>query len=578
LFRRLAVVIRAWTTRRLLWLWALAYVCTLTSGSLWPVSARDTYFECPRSLLPADAVNPATDVVGGQSRVKHLRDVRSLIVRDGVGSYGVLFGRHLAVRDNVDDVRRSLNDLPNLESVYLGGYHNPVAFRRVCGQLPGIRVWHLDLNGGRLASKVFLLFATLTLGGAVLQQTQALLSLPQGRTFPRYVAPHLLVAMAIGAAGIGAATFVAGKFGTDLWTSAALQVFAWGAWSAFAFRVLSVPVIRRPSRSSAQNSGDVSAARRRPNVGQIGGTVLLMAIATCCVTFIARPYVLESLLLGELPWVNAGFLLVGAILVTATVIRAPLVSVATNEAGTAPVLSAQDLEKRRVERGLLPVRFERQLARLRRPTRMPQWLWQIYAMQSGNPDLLMLALVRLVAPVVVVVALHFCFPLDAYGTILVVFLLGAGWFISISQIFSNWWQRRRAFSVQLLYPWTRGQLTRTAFAAYTLDATGILALLLMTATFCNLTLDWQLARSRILSGAVAIAVAAALFITGGLWLLTLRHRLLAGFLAVFGVLVLIVAMAWGGLFYQIDGATLWRVACASRYSPRSWAWTPGDVG
>jgi hypothetical protein len=560
LSRRLAVVIRAWTTRRLLWLWMFAYACVLASASRWPVSANDHYFECPRFFLPADAVNPATEMIGGQSRIKHLRDVRSLIVRDGVGSYGDLFGSRLTVRENVNDVRRSLNDLPNLESVYLGGYHNPVAFRRVCSQLPGIRVWHLDLNGGRLASKVFLLFATLTLGGAVLQQCQALFSLPQGRTFPGYVVPHLLVPMAIGAAGIGAATLVAGKFGTDLWTSAALQVFAWGAWSAFAFRVLAFPTIRRESRSSASNPGDLRSAKWRPDSGQIGGTLLLMAIAACCVTFIARPYVLESLLLGELPWLNVGFLLVGAILVSAVVIRAPLLSVATNEAGATPVLSAQDVEKRRVEHGLLPVRFERRLERLRRPTRMPLWLWQIYAMQSGNPDLLRLVLVRLVAPVVVVVALHFCLPLDAYGTIFVALLLGAGWFISISHIFSNWWQRRKAFSVQLLYPWTRGQLTRAAFAAYALDATGILALLLMTAIFCNLTLDWQLGRNAMLSGAVAIALAAALFITGGLWLLTLRHRLLAGFLAVFGVLVLILAMTWGGAFYRMDGARLWRVA------------------
>ncbi len=566
MFRRLAVVIRAWTTRRLLWLWFFAYACVLTSGWLAPVSATDTYFECPRFLLPADAFNPATDRIGGQSRIKHLRDVRSLIVRDGVGSYGDLFSSRLTVRENLNDVKRSLNDLPSLESIYLGGYHNPVAFRRVCSQLPGIRVWHLDLNGGRLASKLFLLLATLTLGGAVLQQSQALFSLPQGRTFPRYVVPHLLVPLTISAAGIGAATLVAGKFGNDYWTSAALQVFAWGVWSAFTFRVLSFPAIRRRLRSSAPNPGDLPAITLRPVGGQIGGAVLLTALALCCVTFIARPFVLESYLLGELPWLTAGFLLTGGILGGAVAVRMPDHCVAMSEAGATPILSLQDMEKRRVERGVLPIHFERRLDRLRGPSWLPQWLWQIRAIHAGNPDVLMPVVVRIVAPIVLVVLLHYFWPSSLFpwpsrlfSTLLVGLLLAAGWLISLSHIFSNWWQRRKTFSVQLLYPWTRGQLARAAFVAYVLDVLGILAVLFAALKFCDVALQWRLGMPVIRLGSMAIALAAALFITGGLWLLTLRHRMLASFLAIGGVLLLFVAMTIAGRLV-LDHESHWRIA------------------
>ncbi len=61
MLRRLAAITRAWTTRRLLWLWIFAYACVLTSGFLWPLSAKNTYFQCPRFLLPSDAVDLATD-------------------------------------------------------------------------------------------------------------------------------------------------------------------------------------------------------------------------------------------------------------------------------------------------------------------------------------------------------------------------------------------------------------------------------------------------------------------------------------------------------------------------------------
>ena len=562
MFRRLAVVIRAWTTRRLLWLWAFAYACVLASASLCPVSANH-YFECPRIFLPSDAINPATDFIGQRAQAGTLRAIRALIVKDGVGSYAYLLRARGAngpldpnsYVDNAVAVQRSLHQLPELESIYVGAYHNPVRFRQLCERLPGIRVWHLELNTGRLASMAFLLLATLTLGGAVLHQSQALLSLPQARTVPGFAVPHLLVPLAIGAAGIMAASLIARLFGADFWATAAVQVFAWGAWSTFEFHAVSLPKFawRRPH--TAHVASDPPAATGR--FGGWSGAVLLLAIAACLAIFIARPYILESFLLGELPRLAAGFLVIGAALGLAALAVTPTYCVLMNETGATAILSLQDLEKRRAEHGVLTSRFGRRLERLRRPSPMPLWLWQIHAMRSGNPDLLVSVVMRIVMPVVLVVGLQY-FLSRMFSTALVLLLLGAGWLIALSHTFSNWWQRRKVFSVELLYPRTRRQLAQSAFAAYVCDALGILAVLFTTLTFSAVALVWPLDVRTVWSETPVIVLAAALLIAGGLWLLTLRHRLLAGFLGVVGVLLLIVAMTSAVGFVQ-NGASLWRV-------------------
>ena len=110
-----------------------------------------------------------------------------------------------------------------------------------------------------------------------------------------------------------------------------------------------------------------------------------------------RPYILESFLLGELPWLAAGFLVIGAALGGTAVVLMPTFCVWMNETGASAILSLQDIEKRRVEHGVLTSRFGRHLERLRRPSSMPLWLWQIHAMRAGNPDLLLSVAVRIVA-------------------------------------------------------------------------------------------------------------------------------------------------------------------------------------
>jgi hypothetical protein len=550
LFKQLAVVVHAWTTRRLLWLFAIAYAFALTSGFFWPISPKGNYVECPDLLLPG----ALTDIRDLAEARRHLRGAERRLIPP----VPTLIVRGLSSRDiEMFFTRTAWKDVPGLKQIFLDGYEDdPAEFRHLCQALPALHIWHLNLNVGRLSSVFFLLLATLTLGGAVLQQTQAVFSLPHVRTVPGFAVPHLLIPLAIAAAGIVAASFIARAFGADFWATVAVQVFAWGTWSAFEFHVLSLPRFAWRPRHASQVASDPPAATGR--LGGWSGSVLLLAIAACLAILVARPYILESFLLGELPWLNAGFLVIGAALGGAAVVLMPTFCVWMNETGATAILSLQDVEKRRVEHGVLTGRFGRRLERLRRPRFMPRWLWRIHAMRSGNPDLLAPVVVRIVAPVLLVLALQFYFP-SLFSTVFVILFLGAGWLVALSHTFSNWWLRRKVFSVQLLYPWTRRQLARSAFAAYALDAAGILAVLFATLILCDVAIGWELGQQVILSGTLAIALAAALLITGGLWLLTLRHRLLAGFLGVVGVLLLIVAMTTAVRFVQV-GASLWRVA------------------
>jgi hypothetical protein len=240
LFRRLAVVIRAWTTRRLLWLWFFAYACVLASGYLRPISPGDAYFDRRLNYLsPVGKGVPPAGTVVDQSLV--------LMDADEVRGWTVSKIRQLRI-----------------ERVFVGGVRDDLTgFRKVCDSLPGVPVWHWELNGGRLASLVFLLLATLTLGGAVLQQTQAVFSLPHARTIPGFAVPHLLIPLAIAAAGIVAASFIARAFGADFWSTAAVQVFAWGVWSAFQFRALSLPRLPWRRRRASHVASDPPAATER---------------------------------------------------------------------------------------------------------------------------------------------------------------------------------------------------------------------------------------------------------------------------------------------------------------------------
>jgi hypothetical protein len=516
LLRRLAAVVRVWATRRLLWVWLFAYACVMTSAFLRPASPQRTYFECASRNLPRGATEAA-----------------------GPNAQNLIVSLHPNDRLSEQTVER-IRKIPALERLFVGGYHDdPAAFRRLCEALPKVRVWHLELNGGRIAAVVFLLFATLTLGGAVMQQVQATFSPPQARTYPDFVAPHLMLPLALCAGGIVAAAFIARNFGVDFWAAVSVQVFGWGAWYVFDFLSVSLPRNFPPLKRLPWPQPDAPEARSPYRARWVGGAALIVSIAVLYLTFIAHPYVMESLLLGELPWLSVGFFVVGAACTAAAIVWAPRLGISLNEAGIAPILSMQDVEKRRPTPFFFASQFHRRLELLGRPKTAPKWIWRIRALRVGNPDLLVPVAFKITAPALLIAV---CKPNVTFASVFLLMLVVLGGLVSMASCFSNWWQRRKAFSVQLLYPWTRRQLTLAVFVAYALDIAGIFALLFVTVIAGEVLLDWRIGFDAIQIGSLTALSVAALLLSGGVWLLTLRHRLLASFLAFLGVAILVASV------------------------------------
>jgi hypothetical protein len=526
----------------LLWLWAFAYVCVVTSAFFWPVTPRYNYFECTRWMLPEDATELETRFTGSARDQRHFtapQGARSLVVPHG--------GR-------IDAAQSAIRHLPNLQTVFVGEFHDdPAGFRRFCQALPGIRVWHLEFNGSRLASTIFLLLATFILGGAVVQQTSAILSLPWSRLYPRFAVPHVIVPIAICIAGVIAESWIARGYGTDFWAAASLQTLGWGVWGTLEF--LWVPRRRDawPARTTGAEYGAVSTFRAR----LIEGAALVVLAGGVCYLLFARLYVLESFLLGELPWLTGGLFAAGAALSAAAIAAAPRFVVELGEAGIAPVLSMQDVEKRRPVSALSSP-FRRRLSHLKQPRSGATWRWRIHAIQSGNPDSFFFLLRTVVLPIAVVVIFARVFRLGFFLGAFTLTWVALFLFAALSNCFWIWWQRRKTFTVQLLYPWTRRELTLATFAAFGLHVAGVLAMLFVAVVISVLACNEQWGRQILHIGPLTVTVAASLLITGGLWLLTLQHRLLAGFLGFAGVVLVIActSLQLSALFFTDTGYVL----------------------
>ena len=83
-----------------------------------------------------------------------------------------------------------------------------------------------------------------------------------------------------------------------------------------------------------------------------------------------------------------------------------------------------------------------------------------------------------------------------------------------------------------------------AFAAYALDAVGVVVMLLATVAAVPVALGWHWANYQALVSVLMVFVATALLVSGSLWLLTLRHRLLASLLAFLGIASVVACLSY----------------------------------
>ena len=259
----------------------------------------------------------------------------------------------------------SIHAIPTLRRLFVGGYRDdPANFRRLCAALPAVRVWHTEMDQGRVAAAGFLLLVLLTVCAGPTAQVVASFSLPDARLFPNFCRAHVLVPLGIGAAGFFWQTLIAGRFGAAYWAVLSIQVFVAGLWASIATVGVSFPRIPWPPglRGRAETRGE-GAMTSLPAAALIR-IVLLLLLVTTYLTVGLHPYVAESFLLGELPWTNFGLLLIGVALIGTTGVLLRRLNVSLNEAGVAPEMSWSEAERPSQRTGLASRGQQRRLARL----------------------------------------------------------------------------------------------------------------------------------------------------------------------------------------------------------------------
>jgi hypothetical protein len=262
-------------------------------------------------------------------------------------------------------------------------------------------------------------------------------------------------------------------------------------------------------------------------------------------------------LLGELPWADFGFLLIGVSLIGTTGVLLRRLNVSLNEAGIAPEMSWSQAERRSQRAGLTSRGQQRRLARLPQRTNRAGWRWRVRAVSAGNPETFYSYLLVVVVGVGLLLASSFFRsspgPLRSNAflgpLVMVEFIATMG---ILARNSDNWWRRRTEFQSQLLYPWTRRELTSAAFGAWAFENGGPLAtgLVVCLGVFLgsNHWFGWHVPLMTILAGAIAGLAILTMFVAGVFWLLTLRHALFAGLLVYLGgaaiLSVVISAAIW----------------------------------
>lgn len=458
-----------------------------------------------------------------------------------------------------------LRAVPAMRRLFVAGYKDdPSGFRDLRGALPQVRIWHTELEFGLCLATVFLGIATFFLGFGLLSQIQATFSLPTSRLTPRYQMPHWIVPLGIGAAGMFLQTVIASSMSADFSAALSLQVLALGTVSATAVMGSAMPYVVLPERR--RRVGDDAEGGGSPRKINMAGifvipVVFLFVGAVAIVTL--RPYLLESFLLGEMTRVTAGFFLLGTLGMVAAVIYAPRLAVILNESGLSPVLTIRDAQRRQLQfaPGTTSA-WKRRLARLLTATRPVSWFWQVRAIDCGNPSTFLAAQVRsawiaLLIGTMQGVMMRFMDSQAPGIQVAAGFSLGFLMLISCGMAFQMRWFRRKAMSRELLYPWTRRQMTLAVFGSCARDAAQSLLIPLLVVPVLNYSLNWRIPMEGLLAGACALVGAVALGTAVTLCLLTVQNGILTCTLGIGGLYGLIFAVV-GSSMLLVGGDDLRR--------------------
>ena len=109
----------------------------------------------------------------------------------------------------------------------------------------------------------------------------------------------------------------------------------------------------------------------------------------------------------------------------------------------------------------------------------------------------------------------------------------------------SWWQRRRCFQRELLYPWTRSELTGAVFAAQAWEMFTMAAACGLFAFGIAIWLKAALTAAVVLASIMVLLSVSALLTVLSAWVLTFRYALAAGLVAF--IILLASLLGAGGI-------------------------------
>jgi hypothetical protein len=111
-------------------------------------------------------------------------------------------------------------------------------------------------------------------------------------------------------------------------------------------------------------------------------------------------------------------------------------------------------------------------------------------------------------------------------------------FFPIFRSMHIWGERRPGFSMELLFPWTKREMTLAMFAGSAVDFAAVLLIPCMCFPIANYWLEWNLSAAETSLTLIATVTGGAIFWVGTLWILTIRHDALVVTVAITGMLMI----------------------------------------
>jgi hypothetical protein len=385
-------------------------------------------------------------------------------------------------------------------------------------------------------------FTTLLLMTGVVLQLQAVFGVFAARLARGFIGPHIAIAGAVIVGALAFQTAIYARGGIRAFPLIALQIVSIGIFAAATF------IVEQRLQTFSPQPGLGKSRLVHSLLRTLSGLLQVLLLFAAGAYISTAPYVLESFVRGEMPWTTWGMLLAGIGLIGASTASARGRVVALAEAGAAPCLTFADLQRQAKDMPPLFRGWERRLHRLRPLGGEGRSIWLVRALRAGNTMTLASTLLFLMLPLggaFIGSALVFSWggkPVTSGLPLMMAVFLPV---VVVGSSLQSWWRRVKALQREMLYPATRRELTRAVFGGVLTDI-AVFSALVVPAMAAAAFLSPLPAITASQTVAAILATVAMLAVLGGgaLYLLTIRHAIVAVLTGYFGGCLLCLAGPW----------------------------------